>query len=351
MLDWLSGKVPGGFPLLFFIIVSTNLALFYLYKYSRLFSKSSYLQKLNKINGAIISVYVILWLLLRPPTPPKALLFLPFQVNDTVDFAYSEALEEYIGCKDIHGYFIYPWNNFYKTADPDSIGIPLYRLRLVQKMEIETVLSGSIHENKLELFIMQSGIKISEDQSRLKSNSFMETAGLVLTILKSKLKIENPNSLCESLIDDKQIRILSEAKQALAGESYPVHAPQAGEGIAAFDGLRAEIDLKKGIQELKRKKKQNEGRSSSLLIAEDNPYFNELRQILKPYQENNKETSEMNRILGEAYLYEQKYEYAEYFLKKALMQKEYPKNRLSCMCTQQNMTGPAETEETIMFMR
>jgi tetratricopeptide (TPR) repeat protein len=320
MIEWLSGKVPGGLPLLFFIFVSSNLAIYYLYKYSRLYSKSSYLQKVRRINGTVFSVYIILWILLRPPTPPAGLIFLPFQVEDSMNCGYSEALEQFIGCKSIKDYYLHPWNRFYKTADRDSVNSQDYRLNLARKMGVDMVLAGSLKGGNLELQLFRAGEQIAVKRKQMDSITFKDVAVFALEMLKKELKIENPNSLCAQDMDDQAIITLTKAKMALEDDSYRKITWYVGERELPFDIIRAEIFLKQGIKfanEILRSKKR---RSSSLQLSDKNQFFSEARSLLKPYQERNEDTSEMNRILGEIYMYELKYEYAEYLLKKALMQ-------------------------------
>jgi tetratricopeptide (TPR) repeat protein len=323
MIQWLSGEVPGGLPLLFFILVSSNLALFYLYKYSALFSKYSYLQKISKVNGVVLSSYVILWILLRPPTPPKSLIFLPFQVEDSLNCGYSEAIEQLIGCKSIKEYFIHPWNRFYKTADKDSIGVADYRLNLALKMDINAVLTGELAGNNLVLRLYLSGQQISVREHQLKNESFKEVAGLVLKILNEKLILEMPASLCESALSDRDIDRLAYAKMAVADRFQQNDSWLQTGRVPDFDIVKAENLLKQGIEFSKRASKDTRRRPSSLQITEQNQYYLKVRNLLKPYQERQEDTAEMNRILGEVYLYEQQYEYAEYFLKKSLMQNPY----------------------------
>jgi tetratricopeptide (TPR) repeat protein len=320
MINWISGNVPGGFPLLFFILVSLNLALYYLYKYSQLFSKTVYLQKMKQVNGAILSTYIILWIALRPPTPPKSLLFLPFQAGDTVSSAHSEALQQYIGCKAMKGHFLFPWEEYYRTANKDSFKTPAYRLSLAQRMGVDLILCGSLKARNLELTLYAAGRQKWIKSAALENGSFREVAGFVLKVLREEIVFENPNTLCDIQLQPADIINLAQARQALA-EGHFLRAIQwASEENADFDVIRADVLLQQGTELLKQKKEENKQRNASLLLVEDNLFYSGARQLLKQYQQRQEDTSEMNRILGEMYLYEQKYEYAEYFLKKALMQ-------------------------------
>jgi tetratricopeptide (TPR) repeat protein len=323
MIEWLSGEVPGGLPLLFFILVSSNLALFYLYKYSALFSRFAYVQKIKKVNGAVLSVYIILWILLRPPTPPKCLIFLPFQVNDSVNYGYSEALEQYIACKSIKNYFIHPWNQFYKTADPDSMQFPDYRFHLTQKMDIDAVLTGSLTTTTLELRFLLSGRQLVKQEQRLETDSYGEIAGMVLKILNETLVLENPSSLCEHTLSDRDIDHLAYAKKTVIDGFYQDDRWLTFQGVPDFDIVKADVLLKRGIAYAKQASESSRRGPSTLDLTEQNPFFLAVQNLLKPYQERKNDTAVMNRILGEVYLYEQKYEYAEYFLKRALMQNPY----------------------------
>ena len=92
-LHFLSGEVPGGVLLLFFIVLVINLSLFYLYNSSKLFSKEVYKRKAIRSNIFVLGIYLVLWIFLEPPRLPERVMILPFQNNEEVDFRLAEAVQ------------------------------------------------------------------------------------------------------------------------------------------------------------------------------------------------------------------------------------------------------------------
>ena len=141
---YLSGNVPGGFLLLTFIALSINLALYFLYKSSNLFTKKVYQRKTLRFNLSLFAIYLFLWIYLQPPGLPVRVSFLPWQNGDSVDLVIPETIELATKRSLNDGYLLHRWEWFYSTADRDSIYMETYREKMADKLGIDIYITGNI---------------------------------------------------------------------------------------------------------------------------------------------------------------------------------------------------------------
>lgn len=312
IIDFLSGEVPGGILLLLLVLSVINLTLFFFFKGSKLFSKNEYRQKVIKSTVFVIAVYISVWFVLRPAQIPDSVLIVPFQKNSKCDFVSSESIERQLKENLSDSYRLHYWEWFYEACNEDSINDFNYRNSLAGRLNIDFIISGKyLSDSVVEVFI------VGEDNSakKVNFNSYQDMTEKVLSWLDEKNQILDDEKIITSK-PIKNIELLTQAKLSYLTANYEnainliINIPE--ESVL----LKARINLKLGITEIK-------DNQNSMFKDEENKYFAKVINSLIPIAREGNDTADLNRILGELYLYENKYKEAEIFLKKGLTQNPY----------------------------
>ena len=311
---WISGNVPGGFLLLSFVLLTVNVALYFLYRSSKLFSRDVYMRKGWQFNFSILALYIFLWIFLSPPQLPPRYAILPFQKGKAIDVRFCNALEYALMGKFDPEFIRHRWEWFYKTANKDSVIDSAYRDTLADRLGIDFLVTGTIRNSKDRIEVTCAfGQPFDQDTFSVSAGSEAQMINLLTAGLKKRTrKFDNsavPVADIENLLANAAIK-----KRLLDHDPDLKTDEVQGDGPNSV-ALRADIFLRIGIKD-----KPKRAGSSDLVTQENNPGFLQLQKLVIPYSREEKDTEEMNLALGQMYLHMQNYGMAEVCLKKAVAQ-------------------------------
>jgi len=319
LLYFISGEVPGGILLLLFLFVVINLALRFLYKSSKLFSKQEYIRKVTKSNIFLISIYIILWFVLRPPGLPQRVLILPFQNDNSLDYAISSSLQNHLYSNLSDNYTNHPWEWYYQTANKDSLIYQSYRLKLAEKLGAGVVISGKIVKKNdgLVLDVIVNNSKNS-DQINIQASSYHQASQKLMKWLSQNSDLLSKKSTVTQGGTDEQLAKSTQISLLLLDDAFDQVIDMALEPDSHHVGLLAQAYLDKGITE-------NEDREWPTMddIQFSNPWFRKLYNLIIPYSKEGKDTAELNISLARMYQQIKNYEMAAICLEKAITQDRY----------------------------
>ena len=304
--------------MLFFIVLVINLALFYLYKSSKLFTKEVYRRKAIRSNIFIFGIYLLLWIVLEPPKLPERIIVLPFQNNQQVDFRLAEAVQRQIHRNLKKDYRIHRWEWFYSTTNKDSLHLIEYRELLARKIGGAYIISGEIDEQESQRRI---NLRILDDKSKREisfiASSFGEASLEILSWIAKNLSIIDKKSRQRDVMSDTYLTEYCEAKGALL-EGKVDHVLQMYESPDSLQvELVASAYLQKGIQEVK-------NQSGLPLDGIEMPRsFRRLYNLIIPYSKEGKDSAQLNLILADMYMHHGNYGMAEICLERAITQERY----------------------------
>jgi len=317
-LHFISGEVPGGALLLFFIVLVINLALFYLYHNSKLFSFKVYRRKAIRSNIFVFGIYIILWIFLKPASLPERIIILPFQYEERADSRLSEALQRQLYGNLEQDFILHRWEWFYSVMNKDSLNFVEYRLNLAQKIGAAYIITGNIDEQDRDL---QVDLRIY-DGDELKQTSLTATdmaqAGFkVYEWMRKNMQVILPAPIKKDLIADPQLLMIADSKIALLEGDFGRVLKRYESPDSTQIDLVTYAYLQKGILEI-------EGQSDSPLNGiEMNLNFRRLFNLTIPYSKEGKDTADLNIILARMYMHHGNYGMAEICLKKAITQEKY----------------------------
>jgi len=317
-LHFLSGEVPGGVLLLFFVVLVINLALYYLYNSSKLFTKEVYKRKAIRANIYIFGVYLVLWIFLEPPKLPERIIILPFQTEESVDYQLAEAVQRQLYGNLGEDYILHRWEWIYATANKDSFSYQDYRTRLASKIGGASILGGNLTHTESGLkvdLIVYSGQSL--DKISLDADNYWDAASKVIERLRRNVSIPGETTIQKEVMSDTYLQDFCEAKITLLREDFE-------RAIAKYetpDSIQVELVtaayLGKGILEL-------EERPDSPLEGDGmNRNFARLYNLIIPYSKEGKDTADLNIILAKMYMHQGNYGMAEVCLERAVTQERY----------------------------
>jgi tetratricopeptide (TPR) repeat protein len=318
ILHFLSGEVPGGILLLSFIVLVINLALYYLYNSSKLFTKEAYKRKAIRANIFIFGAYLVLWIFLEPPKLPERVIILPFQTEKSVDYQLAEAVQRQLYGNLSEDYILHRWEWIYATANKDSFSYPDYRTTLAQKIGSAYTLGGRISrtENRLKVDLtLYSGQ--SSNQISLDAGNYWEAAFKAIGWLRRNSSISAETIIQKDIMSDEYLQDFCDAKIALLRGDFESVLTK----YATMDSIQVELVtsafLQKGILEMEQQAR------SPLEGDEMNRNFARLYNLILPYSKEGKDTADLNIILARMYMYQGNYGMAEVCLERAVTQERY----------------------------
>ena len=317
-LYFLSGEVPGGILLLIFLLIVMNLALYFIFKSSKLFSGDIYKRKAIRANIYLLGVYIILWVVLKPPGLPDRVMLIPFQNNAKEDYVLTEALQRQLNGQLINDYTYHRWEWFYQTANKDSIKFSDYRINLARKIGAAVILTGELEQRdniiKIEWWIIQPG---ETKKLHLEVKSYQEAADKIIAWIQKNMSVYNEKLKRPESLDDESLKNICQAKLLILNDQYDqvLSLFQNPDSNMAVFITHAYLD--KGISEINKKE------ASNLHNDQLNRNFQRLLNLLIPYSKEGKDTADMNIILARMYLHAKNYRMAEICLEKALTQEKY----------------------------
>ncbi len=317
LYTWLSGYVPGGFLLLSFVLLTVNVALYFFFRSSKLFSRDVYRRQAIRYNILLVAVYVFLWIFLRPPQLPPRYAILPFQKGDSIDIRVSEALQSALTKNFDKNFVRHRWEWFYQTANKDSLRDTVYRDSLAQRLGIDFLITGGIHESGSQVEITcEYGQPLGEETFAVKANSIDQAVIMLIAGLQERTR-KFADSV-EPLVNIPDLLRNACLKKRLLDNDQTLKIEEVnGEDIDAVT-LRAHILLHNGI-----KHKPRQAKVSNLVAQDNNPAFKRMQKLLIPYSREGRDTAEMNLLLGRMYLHLENYGMAEICLEKALSQDRF----------------------------
>jgi tetratricopeptide (TPR) repeat protein len=318
ILHFLSGEVPGGILLLFFVVLVINLALYYLYNSSKLFTKEVYKRKAIRANIFIFGAYILLWIMLEPPKLPERVIILPFQSEQSLDYQMTETVQRQLYGNLKQDYILHRWEWIYATANMDSFSYQDYRTRLAEKVGGAYFLGGETNRTG-------SGIKVdltvssgqSSHQISLDANNYWEAGSKVIQWLRQNVSILDKTISQKAMMSDVYLEEFCDAKLALLeGDFERVLAK-----YETADSIQVELVtsayLGKGILEMEKQSR------SPLEGDEMNRNFARLYNLILPYSKEGKDTADLNFILARMYMHQGNYGMAEVCLERAVTQERY----------------------------
>jgi tetratricopeptide (TPR) repeat protein len=317
-LHFISGEVPGGILLLIFLLIVINLALYYLYKSSKLFSGDIYKRKTIRANIILFGIYIVLWIFLQPPTLPDRVIILPFEKDETVDYTICEVLQQQLSRNISDDFILHRWEWLYQTANIDSVIIEEYRITLAKKIGIAIIITGKIkelgNEVKIDLeIISSSGIR----NVNINANSYPRASEKIFGFIRKDLNLLKEQPLKTFSTAYEIFSAISRLKILLLNDQYDVVIKSFNEPDSHIVAFVADAYLKKGISELE------ENTTPGLHNDKMNPNFRRLLNLIIPYSKEGNDTPEMNIILAQMYMHQKNYGMAEICLQKALTQDKY----------------------------
>lgn len=318
LLYFLSGEVPGGLLLLFFLFSVINLALYFLFKGSKLFSKEVYQRKAIRANIFLFSIYIILWIVFKPVELPDQILILPFQDEDGVEYVLCESLQKELKGNLRDGLSLYQWEWFYQTANKDSLHLREYRENLSKKIGIEFILSGVVSSFN-DHWQLQLGIAGSHSLANfeVRAESYPQLVLKTIKLINQEYSILNKNYSNDDYLNKQKNEIISRAKVALLDDLPDEVLTEVDKTDSGMVEVITAAYLLKGIEELA------EDPISPLYDDLMNRNFRQLLNMIIPFSKIGADTPEMNITLARMYLHTGNYGMAEVCLEKALTQGKY----------------------------
>jgi tetratricopeptide (TPR) repeat protein len=318
ILHFLSGEVPGGILLLFFIVLVTNLALFFLFKSSKLFSKEVYNRKAIRYNLFIFSIYIILWIFLEPPKLPERIIILPFQNEESADYRLSEAVQRQLYGNLKNEYILHRWEWFYKTANKDSLQFDDYRINLAREIGAAFFVTGKVTNTDKNIRV---NLKVFDPvllkETTLQASTYGQASLKIFEWLRRNIPFVSESALTYALMSDQYLKAFIAAKIALLQDDYE----QVLESYPEPDSIQVELVtaayLQRGISEVENQSK------TPLEGMQMNRHFRRLLNLIIPYSKESKDTGDLNIILARMYMHHGNYGMAEICLEKALTQEKY----------------------------
>jgi tetratricopeptide (TPR) repeat protein len=316
LVEYLSGNVPGGFLALFFILFTVNVALFYLYKSSKLFDQPVYKRRAIGSNVLIVGLYVFLWLYLQPPGVPEQIIFLPAGDHEEPDILYAEILQENLEGRFDEDLRLHRWEWLYHSANPDSFHLSEYRINLAEHLGIEIILLYEIVANdQVEYRLVEDG---TETHTQIMSGrSVAELAQKMVRVLVAEGDIIERNRITVIEGDNEYWQKWSEAKWLFVTGGNEALSAKINPNDRRTKILLAQTELQKGIRY------SGKNIQSNLSTDLKNPHFQQILYWLVPYGREERDNAEMNICLGRMYLFKSNYGLAEVCLKRAVTQNQH----------------------------
>jgi tetratricopeptide (TPR) repeat protein len=186
IIEFLSGKVPGGITLYLFLVVVTFLVLYYLYRYSELISKFHFVGWLLGCWILFSVIYIYVWTKYPPPELLKRYsLFISTEKKDDRWLAYFFRDELSYSLRSFHGksniLYLQHWNYL---ANSDFTGIDSEEL--ARRLDLNQVLLGKVYSDKNSYSLKLQLLDISRNQ--------------VLNEFSTLFSSENPGQILSKVI-------------------------------------------------------------------------------------------------------------------------------------------------------
>jgi tetratricopeptide (TPR) repeat protein len=312
ILDHLSGGIPGGIYILSFILLAIQLTFMNLRK-SGLLERRNGLKKQFIYSLVLIFIYSIIWFAVKPPLPRIRIVVLPSKENGTFNLdEHSVRLAELVERAAFNNqgkkYLVHRWEWLYETVGKDSVQNYTTWLGCAKRMESGVIIESTLQDDGSLRCIIH--IESEKDMQPIK------LSGKPFDLLR---KINNEIDIFKKdVYNVKRIpAVYLQAKlMCLAGEYDDVEKLLANEKDSYSIELRASSLIRKA-KELKvdrEKAKYITVKNNDIILA---------KTLLYSLIKRREDTAETAYLLGRIAQWEEKFEDANTFFKKAYAEDLY----------------------------
>jgi tetratricopeptide (TPR) repeat protein len=311
ILDFLSGGIPGGIYILSFILLAIQLTFMNLKK-SGLVEKRAGLKKQIIYSFAVILIYSVVWFALRPPLPRVRVIVLPSRQEgafklDSESVRFAELVDRAAFNNQGKKYIVHRWNWLYETIGKDSADSYRAWAGCAKRMDAGVIIESSIKEDGS----LSCTIHLRSDDS----SPVLLTGKPIELLRKINDKIDLFKNDVYSLKPIPAVYLQAKL-QCLAANYDEVEKLLEGSDDAKSIELRACALIRKG-------KKKKIDREKAKYIKINNPDINKAKSLLFSLIKRREDTPETAYLLGRIAQWEEKFEDANTFLKKALSEDLY----------------------------
>ena len=310
IISFLSGGVPGGILLLFIALLIINLSLQFFVS-SKLMDVKLKRRRQLTYSAIAILIYVVLWAQFRPPLPRERVIVLP-TVNQNgkiqmraSSFRLAEYLRRYALNNLTSRYIMHRWQWLLEAMDKDSLQNPAAWQSLARRMHTLLLVESKISDGKLHYRFYNradesaSAWFVAEDT--LSYRDFVQNIDDKFEVFTGFKKVSIPPS---RIIDAEiffHLHNFDKVMAVLNGLEMP-HA----------DILRAAVYIRRGL-------KIRIDREKAKYVKIHIPEFDRAKQLLQKLIKSRQDNAYVAYLLGRIAIQEEKFNMAEVFLKKALI--------------------------------
>ncbi len=312
ILDYMSGGIPGGIYILFFVLLAIQL-IFINFNKSGLVSKKDSRKRRFIFSLSVILIYFILWYTFRPPAPRIRVIVLPSIENNKFKLTpnsirFPELIDRSAFNNQGDRYLIHRWPWLYKVVGQDSVNNYQTWFSIAKRMSPGIIIESTVKEDgSLDITIHNYNSQ-KEEPLRISGTSF-----ILLNKINEKLDLFD-NSIKK--IDEIPHTYLQAKLALLSGEYDEVDTLLEKYTDVPSVELRAAALVRKG-----RMKKIDREKAKYTKI--ENPDLNKAKKLLFTLINKREDSPETAFLLGRIAQYEEKFEDANTFLKKALAEDLY----------------------------
>lgn len=310
-IDFLSGKVPGGIYLLVFILLAVNLT-FLLFRISKLIDHRRLLKNQIIISFLLLSIYIAVWLALKPAPPSIRIIVLPTTLqNQSISFQpsafrFAEFMQQIAGQHLQKKYLMHRWQWLFETVGRDSVYNYQIWVKIARRIRPGLLLESFENEGTFtyRVHLFKKNKDEIKEYSAVGNTEYLP----VIQAINKDFHLFQSASFILPQLDDQclQARIAYQAHDYQQAQRLTLDRETSEARI-----LQAALLIKKGLD-------RKVDRERADYIKENNPDFEQAKSILHDLIRQRWDTPEVAFLLGRMALREENFEAMDVFLKKAL---------------------------------
>ncbi|GAB4337005.1 MAG: hypothetical protein Kow0037_19140 [Calditrichia bacterium] len=330
--EYLSGNVPGGLGLLITVLLIIYFILFYIYKVNELFLKKHLQRWALGSTIVVLLAYAGIWIKNPPPHIYK---------RYTIDFFKWEGgeswkgrelalkLSEHVVPFKSDTEFFLPVSKLYRLSPRDSIYSQKFRERIFDKLPVNTVLTGIVKVSGDKYLITLQLLKYpgksvkKSTQFEMESLDFSHFRKKVVEFAGEKFPFRKGETI---LWPTRPNRVVLEMAERFYAREYT-------RGREAFQGLNSEELRSRYIREWNalyqireaglERAKDKKWRPDQAKVPHWLRQLKDARQVLIGSLKEERNHPLFLLALAESYIWEERFEKAEVFLKKGLIENPF----------------------------
>ncbi|MBD3224538.1 MAG: tetratricopeptide repeat protein [Caldithrix sp.] len=309
LIQFLSGGVPGGLLLLFFVLFVFHLSLTF-FNASKIKPSETVLKWRLVGTVAILLIYAIFWAVLRPAKPARRIIILPSR-QEASEFVLSgtslvtaQWIQNQMYKTSEKGFIVHRWPWLLNTIGRDSSDSYELWKRVALRLEPYLLIESIAQENTMQYIIHHDDHSTDDfkiQQNRLTFNLFEQLDRKYNLFKDFKNPVPQPSA-------DKLDVMLAYHNQNY--EQALLFSRNTDKKFASM--IKAAVLMQKGL-------KQKKNRVPGQLTQSDNKNFQRAKRLLLPYIRDENANPFIFYIMGRMALREEKYSEAELFLKRGLI--------------------------------